>query len=232
MVHALAARKVVVARDIPATREILSTYKEVGGVFLYRDDVSLVAALKLAMNESASRVNDEGAETWDEWVDGFADFCSRLLEHDDLFERVVRRIQGGDLLRKAEMHDRLQAVSPAPRVVTKDDVPASANMHAKTMTDAQGRRWLPATHVKELLHLNGEEFVYGAYVTLLRRLPDSDGLVNYLSELQSGISKLDIVSRLRKSSEGRKCAHALSGYRSIIMRARLRSLLGLASSGA
>jgi hypothetical protein len=98
--------------------------------------------------------------------------------------------------------------------------------------DAQGRGWLPARHVKELLELNGEEFVYGAYVTLFRRLPDSDGLVNYLTELQFGISKLDIVSRLRQSSEGRKFTHSLSGYRSFVVKERLRSLLRIAVSGA
>ena len=227
-VHALAARKVVVARDIPATREILSTYRHVSGVLLYRDDTDIVAALKRAMNERHSQVNDEGAHTWGEWVDGFAEYCLQLLEEKDLFERVVRRIQAGDLLRKAEIHDRLQTVSPVPQAAATDNVAAAANTKVKTITDAQGRSWLPARHVKELLDLNGEEFVYGAYITLFRRLPDSDGLVNYLSELQSGISKLDIVSRLRESSEGRKYASSLSGYRSIIMRTRLRSLLGFA----
>jgi uncharacterized protein YcbK (DUF882 family) len=86
--------------------------------------------------------------------------------------------------------------------------------------------------VKELLHFDGEEFINRAYVTLFRRLPDSDGLVHYLTELRSGVSKLDIVSRLRKSTEGRKYAHALAGYRSIVMRTRMRSLLGLAASPA
>jgi hypothetical protein len=228
LVHALAARKVIVARDIPVTREILSTYKDVSGVFLYRDDADIVPALKLAMNERQSQVNDEGADTWDEWVDGFAKYCQQLLERDDLFERVVSRIQAGDLLRKAEMFDRLQTASPAPQPATTDSSPAAAITKAGTIVDAQGRGWLPARHVKELLDLNGEEFIYGAYVTLFRRLPDSDGLVNYLTELQTGISKLEIVSRLRQSSEGRKYAHSLSGYRSIIMRARLRSLLGFA----
>jgi GT2 family glycosyltransferase len=50
LVHALAARKVVVARDIPATREILSTYQRVSGVFLFRNDATIVSSLKLAMN--------------------------------------------------------------------------------------------------------------------------------------------------------------------------------------
>jgi hypothetical protein len=231
-VHALAARKVVVARDIPATREILSTYKDVSGVFLYRDDADIVPALKMAMNERQSEVNDEGADTWDEWADGIARFCLQLLQQDDLFERVVRRIQAGDLLRKVEMFDRLQTAAPTHQVATTEGSSAKVNSKAGAITDAQGREWKPARHVKELLDLNDEEFIYGAYVTLFKRLPDSDGLVNYLAELQSGVSKLDIVLRLRQSSEGRKYAHALSGYRSIMMKARLRSLLGLAASPA
>ena len=232
LVHALAARKVIVARDIPATREILSTYKDVGGVFLYRDDADIVSTLKLAMNEHASQVNDEGAATWDDWVDGFANFSLELLKQDDLFERLVRRIREGDLLRKAEMHDRLQAVTPTfphTQAAVPEKVPIMLTK-AKTLMDKKGRGWTPVRHVRELLDLDGEEFIYGAYVTLFKRLPDSDGLVNYLSELQAGISKLEIVSRLRRSSEGRKQAQPLSGYRSIVMRMRLRSLMGFAPS--
>lgn len=227
LVHALAARKVVVARDIPATREILSTYQRVSGVFLYRDDATIVSVLKLAMNEHASQVNDDGAESWDDWVDGFAKFCLKLLAQDDLFERLVRRMQAGDMLRKSDMFERL--LTTLQPVTTQGASSVADNANASTITDAHGRNWLPAGHVKELLHLDGEEFVNRAYVTLFRRLPDADGLVNYLTELRSGVSKLEIVSRLRKSSEGRKYANPLTGYRSIVLRARMRSLLGLAA---
>jgi GT2 family glycosyltransferase len=232
LVHALAARKVVVARDIPATREILSTYRSISGVFLYRDDSDLVRAVSLAMTEHTSQTDDNGAETWDEWVDGFAKFCLALLEQEDVFERLVHRIQGGDLLRKAELLDRLRTAQPAHQAAKADVMLATASAEDKTLTDPQGRNWSPVTHVRELLDLDGEAFIYGAYVTLFRRLPDSDGLVNYLTELQAGISKLEIVSRLRKSSEGRKYARSLAGYRSIAMRSRLRSLLGFAAAGA
>ena len=232
LVHALAARKVVVARDIQATREILSTYRRISGVFLYRDDMDVVRALGSAMTERTTQTDDTGAESWDEWVDGLAKFCLSLVEQDDVFDRLARRIQSGDLLRKAELLDRLQTASPAQEAATTDVMLAVVNAKDKTFTDPHGRKWSPARHVRELLDLNGEEFISGAYVTLFRRLPDSDGLVNYLTELQSGISKLEIVKRLRKSSEGRKYAHSLAGYRSIVMRTRLRSLLGFAPAGA
>jgi len=201
-------------------------------VFLYRDDANIVSALKLAMNERASQVDDDGAESWDDWVDGFAKFCLKLLAQDDLFERVVRRIQAGDMLRKADMFERIQTTSPAVQPATTQVASPVAEPASTGITDAHGRRWLPAGHVKELLHFDGEEFINRAYVTLFRRLPDSEGLVHYLMELRSGVSKLEIVSRLRKSTEGRKYAHALDGYRLIVMRTRMRSLLGLAASPA
>jgi GT2 family glycosyltransferase len=233
LVHALAARKVVVARDIPATREILSTYQRVSGVFLYRDDANIVPALRLAMSERASQVNDDGAESWDEWVDGFAKFCLKLLTQDDLFERIVRRIQAGDMLRKSDMFERLQTTSQPPQAAsTPDASPTKESANTRAITDAQGRSWLPARHATELLGLDEEEFINRAYVTVFGRLPDSEGLVNYLTELRSGVSKLDIVSRLRNSSEGRKRALPLTGYRSIVIRTKMRSWLGLSDRAA
>src|SRR5262249_46635290 len=48
LLHSLAAAKSVVARDIPASREILATYRTVTGVFLYSDDLGVVDALSAA----------------------------------------------------------------------------------------------------------------------------------------------------------------------------------------
>jgi GT2 family glycosyltransferase len=228
LVNALAARKVVVARDIPATREILSTYKSVSGVFLYTADKDLVRALSLAMAESTSQTNDEGAESWHEWVDGFARFCAKLVEQDDLFDRLSRRIQSGDLLRKVELLDRLQSFAPTTVAATKENVEGMGKMRNGAITDERGREWQRARHLKQLLGHDGEEFVYSAYVTLLNRLPDSNGLVNYLAELQSGAGKLDIVSRLRNSPEGQRFRAPLAGYNSSVLKLRLRSLLSFA----
>jgi GT2 family glycosyltransferase len=228
LLHALAAGKVVVARDIPATREILSTYDRYSGVFLYTNDNDVVSALQLAMKESASHVDDDGAETWNDWVDGFAGFCGALMLDGRIFERLVDRIYAGDQLRKAELHHRVNSLSLANFAVAPvhaQDVSLPKNKG--TITDAKGRQWLPARNVKELLGLDHEDFVCSSYVTLFNRLPDSDGLVNYLTELQSGVSKIEILTRLRKSSEGRRTALSLTGYRSIEWRTRLRSLLGL-----
>jgi GT2 family glycosyltransferase len=226
LVHALAAGKVVVARDIPATREILQTYRGVEGVFLYEDDTSLVETLRQALTHGASRTDDAGAPGWDQWVDGFAEFCLGLLDQGDIFERLARRIRAGDLLRKAELLDRLQAPAEADAPPAAEGAASAARPRNTAIIDQQGREWQRARHVKQLLSRNGEEFVYSAYVTLLDRLPDSDGLVNYLAELQSGVSKLEVVSRLRHSSEGRQCGAPLAGYHWLFLRTRLRQLFG------
>jgi Glycosyl transferases group 1/Domain of unknown function (DUF4214) len=229
LLHALAAKKVVVARDIPATREILATYNQCSGVFLYSDNGDIVRAFKLAMIANVSEVNDDGAQGWDHWVDGFARFCAALIDQEDVFDRASRRICAGDLLRKSELLDRLQAVAAVTTSTqggrTTDNL---ATEDDGAITDLQGRHWRPVRHVKHLLNLDGEEFVYSAYVTLLKRLPDSDGLVNYLTELQAGISKLVILSRLRNSSEWRQSGHSLAGYRTAVIGTRFRDVLGFA----
>lgn len=212
LLHALAMGKVVVARNIPVTRDILSTYRGCGGVFLYADDGDFVRTLNMAMKENSSRVDDEGTPGWDSWVDGFARFCATLTEQDDIFDRACKRIDAGDLLRKAELLDRLQVAPAVETTVRKAAAEREYKGATGAITDAQGRRWQPVRHVKHLLDLDGEEFVCTAYVSLLGRPPDSDGLVNYLTELQSGISKMEIVSRLRKSSEWRQSGHPVAGY--------------------
>jgi FkbM family methyltransferase len=79
------------------------------------------------------------------------------------------------------------------------------------------------THVNDLLALDGDAFVSAAYYTLLGRPPDPEGLRNYVQELNSGVSKLSVVSKLRNSNEGQRHRVPLSGYRS----ARIRTWIGL-----
>ena len=225
LLHALAAGKVVVARDIPATQEILATYKRYTGIFLYRNDHDLVPTLTTALKESCSFVEDFATDGWSDWVDGFADFCARMLEGADVFDCMVNRFQSSELLRKSEMLEMLQSARfrSAPERARQ-----AAPSDSAALEDEQGRKWIPLPHVKKLLALEGEAFVYGCYVTILKRLPDSAGLVNYLKELQTGIGKFEIISRLRNSSEGQRAGRALAGYRSVMLRTRLVSLFGSA----
>ena len=141
-----------------------------------------------------------GTDGWDDWVDGFAHFCQPLVLQKDVFPRLVERIRGGDLLRRA---DRLEQSKIKPAAVR---------------------------HLRELLALDGEEFVQAAYASLLDREADSQGLENYLAELKAGISKFTIVSRLRGSQEGREKKLPLAGFkRTAIVRHVLAPIRALKS---
>jgi phytanoyl-CoA hydroxylase len=74
--------------------------------------------------------------------------------------------------------------------------------------------------VHALLALEGEPFVRAAYATVLHRDPDSEGLAHYLGELAAGVPKIEVVSRLRKSAEGRQVRQALPGFRQAWLKSR------------
>jgi hypothetical protein len=228
LVHALAARKAVVARDIPATREIVATYDQVSGLHLYSDDIELVRALRSAMSEDGSAVTSVAAQGWEEWVDGLAAFCKQLLATDRLFDCLVRRISSADLLGKALAYDALQEKDGKQHA--SDSIAANVAQDSSqiAIVDGFGREWRPIRTASELLALDSAEFICSAYVTLFRRLPEPDGLANYIEELNTGVSKLEIVSRLKNSAEGRRVSAPLAGYRQQLLRGRFTALLDAA----
>lgn len=79
----------------------------------------------------------------------------------------------------------------------------------------------PANDVRSLLVLNDVQFVATAYLTLLRRPADSDGLVHYTSRLRAGHAKLDVLDLLARSREGRHKGVVLPGLRKALSRHRL-----------
>jgi hypothetical protein len=67
--------------------------------------------------------------------------------------------------------------------------------------------------IDELLTLRGEAFVREAYRIVLNRAVDDEGLKNYMNALRTGKSKVQIISSLKKSAEGRKVSGRLRGLR-------------------
>jgi SAM-dependent methyltransferase len=59
-------------------------------------------------------------------------------------------------------------------------------------------------HVHDLLQYHDRYFIQNAYRAILKRSPDSTGFESFASRLRSGdLNKIDILARLRYSSEGR-----------------------------
>jgi hypothetical protein len=143
-----------------------------------------------------------------------------------VFDSASRRIAAADLLRKAGLLSRLQASASSMSKERSVSSSKDPSMARGGISDPQGRQWRRVRHMKHLLSLDGEDFVYSAYVSVFNRLPDSDGLVNYLTELQSGVSKIEIISRLRNSSEWHRSGQSLAGYRRAVLKTRLRHAFG------
>lgn len=218
LMHGLAAHKVVVARDIPATREILATYKRTSGVFLYSDDGDVVRALRDAMGVRHSEVDDSGAEDWGNWVDGFEKFCEKLVAEEDVFERLLNRIQAGDLIRRSELLEHMQS---------GQQVHSTRAALAGVFFEEDGRAWIPARHIDELLALDGDEFIYKSYVSILDRLPDQTGLKTYRERLKSGAHKIKLLKGLKRSEEGRQRPLLIVGFWRVVTTWYLRTLGGL-----
>ena len=117
LLHALARRKVVFARRIEATLEILETYKSSSGVHLYTNDRELIDLLGKMTLDAKSSVDDSVSEGWEEWTDGLAQFCMESILQRDIFSRNRNRLRESDILRKSIAWDRQTSapvVIPAP----------------------------------------------------------------------------------------------------------------------
>ncbi|MCB5197373.1 glycosyltransferase [Deefgea salmonis] len=72
----------------------------------------------------------------------------------------------------------------------------------------------------DLLLLQDEYFIFHAYKILLGRIPDPGGANYYLSRIQSGVGKLEILGQLRCSKEGQVHSEKLIGLDAAISRIR------------
>ncbi|QTX22072.1 FkbM family methyltransferase [Comamonas aquatica] len=68
-----------------------------------------------------------------------------------------------------------------------------------------------AATLDELLAQHDQSFIQCAYLTLLGREPDPEGLNYYLSRLRTGYSKIQILAQLSLSNEGKAYAPKFSG---------------------
>ena len=77
---------------------------------------------------------------------------------------------------------------------------------------------------KELIQLNGSQFVSSAYLTLLGRSADIAGHAQYLTRLRSGAAKLQILREISNSKEARAAGINLPGLAGAILTDRLTRL--------
>ena len=130
------------------------------------------------------------------WI---CELCLRLCEADDIFPRLVGRIGASDLHRRA-----VQATAKANGPIAIPADPARASYRNRTLS------------LLEVLALEGRPFVVPADSTLLRRPADESGLAFYLSEIESGVDKREVIRALATSPEGRAKGVQLEGLAELI----------------
>lgn len=209
--RALAARKPIVARNIDATAEIIATFSNMSGVFLYDNDLEIQSALLEAMAASQSFVDDSKAIGWDDWAEGFIQFLKSLPNQPDVFPRLVNRIDASDKLRAALQAD-----------VLRSQIQTISNQSSENLDV------IPKTSIvfdlDTLLKLEDRAFVESAYQSILKRLPDTDGLNSHLTQLRNGTPKIDILLGLQNSLEGQATGKVLDGLNLAASRSKYPSL--------
>jgi hypothetical protein len=94
--------------------------------------------------------------------------------------------------------------------------PASLDLE-EAIRNLRGGLYPIATDISELLALDDIDFIDCAYKTLLKRAPDAEGVAHYLQLIRSGVAKMQVVSRLSFSAEGRPRAFSLPGLKRAIL---------------
>ncbi|MCI4588528.1 glycosyltransferase [Sphingobium sp. BYY-5] len=176
LLHALTLGKPIVARDIPATREILSSFDSIEGLFLYFDDQDLPGQIRKAVEFGRSTVVERDGIDWHEWSKGLFDFATDLIAKSDLYDRLMDRIEDGDVMRKLAS----EVVAPPPPV----------NLTPSATVD-----------VPAILALDDQAFVEAFYKQALGRNPDPAGLSHHVALLSSGVSKSDMLRSILQSPE-------------------------------
>ena len=131
---------------------------------------------------------------------GFVNYLERLRNG------VSKRQILAELEESDEGRSRIFGLSGSTRSAFA--IGASAEEHAPDMP----------TSLAELLACEGEQFVGGAYYAILDRAPDPGGLKFYLGQLAAGATKLEILTQLRWSDEGRGRSHSLKDLEEELVR--------------
>lgn len=78
----------------------------------------------------------------------------------------------------------------------------------------------PAENLDQLMAQQGLAFVHAAYVAVMGRLPDPQGILYYGGRLRAGYAKLGLLDQLARSAEGRALRSRLPGLQRALARHR------------
>lgn len=194
LMHALALGKPIVARDIPATREILDTFGAVKGVILFKRNSEIPAAITAAIQARTSSVDDSIAKDWRDWTSGFANFLHALLDSPHIYQLLEERITQGDILRRIfDAERRLKHLED-----TRHSSPGVVGAAGKGETGVEA----PTVYAfADLEALDPGQFVNFLYEQILGRKADPSGYNHHLLLLDQGTTRRDMLKSIMRSDE-------------------------------
>ena len=77
-----------------------------------------------------------------------------------------------------------------------------------------------ATSLDELLAYHDADFIHCAYITLLGRVPDPEGIRYYLGRIRAGRAKIAVIDQLVSSAEGKRYSVQMTGLEQALTRYR------------
>jgi phage host-nuclease inhibitor protein Gam len=77
-----------------------------------------------------------------------------------------------------------------------------------------------ATSLDELLAYHDADFIHCAYITLLGRVPDPEGIRYYLGRIRAGRAKIEIIDQIASSSEAKALSVSILGLQQALERYR------------
>jgi len=213
--HALALNKPIVARDIPATREILESFSSVEGVALYKNNDDVTDLIAEMVTVGFSKVDDTHAGDWKKWTSGFMSFCDELIQSKDIYARTVERLHAGNNLREFfQLRDMLNSAQSG-----QSTLPIAVNIPSQQVTQVSPvQQAAPSKSdeksiktVDDLMSLNDGDFVKTAYQKILLRECDNEGFLFYLNKIKNGHSKIEIIRDMKNSPEGKSANSKFTG---------------------
>lgn len=118
-----------------------------------------------------------------------------LLRNRTAWQRIVAAFRVDDRLYRSDFQDR-EVERTRPRW---------------SLGTSQPGRPAALLSLRELMQLNGTEFLIAAYGRLLQRLPDESGISHYLPRLMDGAPKIQLLAEIAGSGEARALGSHIPG---------------------
>ena len=199
LLHALAANRPIFVRSMPVFEEIWSAQNRNPNIHFYETTDELIGKLR-----DIPKWTPAPAHRGSGISRQLGQIRDALLAARErlTFERIVSRLRAVQFVNDAGGFTRLQ-------------------------TPAMAKRNQP--RIGSVLHPEGVEFVRNAYLAVLGREPDGDGLSHFVDRLKGKgrAEKIAILNTLVKSEEGRAIGAHLPGLRIRTAYFRLRRIAGV-----